>query len=272
MKKKRIPKKAISLGMAIVIAAGTAGYIKYSINSGINPQQVYYTKVDIPPRTKITKDMVQARTVPNDAIPPNAVTNMNDIVGKYTVNEYGVSENSFLFKDKIVKKEDLPDAAILNLKENEVAFPLLVDIETSSGNSIIPNSYVDLYFKGMVQETDANGNTVEKPVFGRVAQHVRVTSVKDSNAANVFDSQGVKVDGSYEENLTNEAKQRPMAKIYTFAVSEEENEVLNKGALIGKIIPVASGDAYKQDVDVENEDKIVKWIKSQSYDYKLKEK
>lgn len=47
----------------------------------------------------------------------------------------------------MVSKDELPDAAILNLKPSEVAFPLLVDIETSSGNSIIPESHVDLYFK-----------------------------------------------------------------------------------------------------------------------------
>ncbi len=54
-------------------------------------------------------------------------------------------------KNKVVKKEELPDSAILNLKDGEVAFPLLVDLETSSGNSIIPNTYVDLYFKQVVK-------------------------------------------------------------------------------------------------------------------------
>nr|WP_255290452.1 hypothetical protein [Bacillus cereus] len=170
-----------------------------------------------------------------------------------------------MYKDKVVPKDELPDAAILNLKKNEVAFPLLVDIETSSGNSIIPDSYVDLYFKGTVKnETDHT----EKPIFGRVAKHVRVTSVKDSNATNVFDPKSVEVDGSYKDNLNNEAKNRPLAKIYTFAVSDEENQLLNKGALIGEIIPVASGESYNANVERTNDDLITKWIQDQSYKLK----
>lgn len=61
----------------------------------------------------------------------------------------------------MVSKDELPDAAILNLKPSEVAFPLLVDIETSSGNSIIPESHVDLYFKGTVKDKDEKGEVVE---------------------------------------------------------------------------------------------------------------
>ncbi|CUB12516.1 hypothetical protein OCB16_24125 [Bacillus cereus] len=262
---KKLPKKTVSVLIAVGLVATIAGYENYRINSAINPTKVYYSKVDIPPRTKITKDMLQERVIPGDAIAPNAITNVKDLEGKYTVNGFGVSKNSLLYKDKVVPKDELPDAAILNLKKNEVAFPLLVDIETSSGNSIIPDSYVDLYFKGTVKnETDHT----EKPIFGRVAKHVRVTSVKDSNATNVFDPKSVEVDGSYKDNLNNEAKNRPLAKIYTFAVSDEENQLLNKGALIGEIIPVASGESYNANVERTNDDLITKWIQDQSYKIK----
>ena len=116
----------------------------------------------------------------------------------------------------------------------------------------------------MKNETDHT----EKPIFGRVAKHVRVTSVKDSNATNVFDPKSVEVDGSYKDNLNNEAKNRPLAKIYTFAVSDEENQLLNKGALIGEIIPVASGESYNANVERTNDDLITKWIQDQSYKIK----
>ncbi|TXR64560.1 Flp pilus assembly protein CpaB [Bacillus sp. AR18-7] len=270
MKKKRVPKKAISLVVSIGIVGAVFVYNSYAINKGINPQKVYYTKTDIPPRTKITKDMIQVREIPNDGVPPNAISDMNEIVGKYTSDGYGIAPNSFFYKDKVIPKEKLPDSAILNLKGNEVAFPLLVDIETSAGNSIIPDSYVDLYFKGTVKETNDKNVTIEKPIFGRVAKHVRVTSVKDNNAANVFDPHGA-VEGSYDDNLKNEeSKNRPLAKIYTFAVNEEENKVLNQGKLIGEIIPVASGQAYKANVERTNDDEIVDWINSQAYSYKVK--
>lgn len=268
MKNKRVPKVVVSLGISAVLAAALIGYNEYRVNKEIDHQKVYFTKAEIPPRTKVTKDMLQERTVPSAAIPPNAIRNLSDIEGKYTVNGYGLSENSMIYKGKVVAKDDLPDAPILNLKENEVAFPLLVDIETSAGNSIVPGSHVDLYLKGTVKEENTDGTITEKPVFGRVAKHVRVTSVKDSEASNVFDPEGVKVDGSYQSNVEEEAKKRKMAKIYTFAVNEEENNLLNKGSLLGEIIPVASGQAYKTNVEKTNDDQIIKWIQSQSFKVK----
>lgn len=54
-------------------------------------------------------------------------------------------------------------------------------METSSGNSIIPNTYVDLYFKQVVKEGDN-----EKVVFGGLFQRVRVTAAKDSNTEDAF--------------------------------------------------------------------------------------
>lgn len=269
MKKKGTPKKlAITLAASVGLVVAIVGYESYAVSSKVNLQKVYFTKVDIPPRTKITKDMLQVREVSNNSIPPNAIKNTNDIVGKYTVNGFGLAENSYVFKDKVVSKDELPDAAILNLKPSEVAFPLLVDIETSSGNSIIPESHVDLYFKGTVKDKDEKGEVVEKPIFGRIAKHVRVTAVKDSNAANVFDPATINVEGSYQDSLKEEAKNRPMAKIYTFAVNEEENTLLNQGTLIGKIIPVASGTAYKTNVEKTADEQIVKWIQKQSYKVK----
>lgn len=46
---------------------------------------------------------------------------------------------------KLAKEEELTDAGVISLKEGEYAFTLPVDIETSNGNAIVPNTYVDLY-------------------------------------------------------------------------------------------------------------------------------
>ncbi len=95
------------------------------------------------------------------------------------------------------------------MKDGEVAFPLLVDLETSSGNSIIPNTYVDLYFKQVVKEGDN-----EKVVFGGLFQRVRVTAAKDSNTEDAF------VLEKKESKEEQEGKQKPkVTRLYTLAVS-----------------------------------------------------
>lgn len=257
----------ILLSTAIAIIIGLMNYfsVQYFVQRGINPVEVAYTKVEIPPNTKITKEMVVTRTVPNDGVPPNAIKNPKSIIGKYTVNGYGLAENSLLYKKNVLAANEMPNSAVLKLNKGEYSFPLLVDLETSMGNSILPETRVDLFFRGEieVQEmVDGKEKTVKKPIYGNLAQNVRVTSVKSTDATNVFS----------EEDLTGQKENgeaRPVAKIYTFAVNSELNEILNKASLLGEIRPVAKGETDEE--MKKGEIDMIKWIDEQSVKYNKKE-
>ncbi|MDR5028115.1 Flp pilus assembly protein CpaB, partial [Bacillus thuringiensis] len=192
---------------------------------------------DIPAHTEIKEDMLVERTLPGDGIPPNALrVSKKEVIGKWTNDGQPITENSYLFKNKVVKREELPDSAILNLKDGEVAFPLLVDLETSSGNSVIPNTYVDLYFKQIVKDGDN-----EKVVFGGLFQRVRVTAAKDSNTEDAF------VLEKKESKEEQEGKQKPkVTRLYTLAVSPEQLQYLNRAKTLGDVIPVAVGQKVEQ--------------------------
>ncbi len=183
MKPSKFQKKQIvAVGLATATVAGIYEYNHFAVENAVKPTKIVVAAKDIPAHTEIKEDMLVERTLPGDAIPPNALrVSKKDVVGKWTNDGQPISENSYLFQKKVVKKEELPDCAILNLKDGEVAFPLLVDLETSSGNSIIPNTYVDLYFKQVVKEGDN-----EKVIFGGLFQRVRVTAAKDSNTEDAF--------------------------------------------------------------------------------------
>ncbi|MGG1021172.1 hypothetical protein G3M81_22965 [Bacillus paralicheniformis] len=259
MKKSLWKKRIIALFTVLALIASIVFYVKLTVKAKINETEVYVTKSDIPPRTEITKDMVEKIVVPVQGIPSDAVRSEKDIVGKWTVAGYGIPSHSFIYKDKIVNKNEMPDSGILELQKNEVAFPLLVDLETSLGNSIIPDSKVDLYFKSSIKDNDKS-----KAIYGKLASQVRVVSVKDADASNVFDPEGYK-QGEEQTSAINK-NNKSLAKIYIFAVPRELNDLINKAKLVGDIVPIATGHSYDAETKTEaGQNEVIKYIEDSSY-------
>lgn len=254
-RKKEKLKKITALFLVLSLIFGIVSYTKLRIDAEVNAVPIVYTTQEIPPRTEITEDMIIVKTVPSDAIPPNAMTEPERVIGKWTVSGFGIPKNSMLYEEKILDKELLPDSAILNLNKGEVAFPLLVDLETSLGNSIIPNASVDLYFRS------TKDHTKDKPVmYGRLGANIRVVAVKDAQASNVFQSEGRNSNREAEGADMN--KQPSLASIYIFAVPKELNDILNKAKLKGDVLPVATGEAYNPKATDEemSDEEILKYL------------
>ncbi|MEK5105056.1 hypothetical protein MKX83_24245 [Cytobacillus sp. FSL M8-0252] len=266
MRKKSVWKKRIlSLVTVLALIAAILAYTNFTIKAEINEQQVIVTKTDIPPRTEITEDMLETIIVPIQGVPNDAIKEKEDILGKWTVAGYGIPSHSFVYSNKIVEKSEMPDSGILELNENEVAFSLLVDLETSLGNSIIPNSNVDLYFRSLIDE-----DNVSKAIFGKLASQVRVVAVKDASASNVFDPEGYQ---QGQEQKESGKDQNNLAKIYIFAIPEELNGLVNKAKLLGDIVPIATGKSYELDAEVTNEEnEVIDFINKTSINNKEEQK
>lgn len=261
--KKKSRNALVSITAGVLLVSSIFLYQKWAIAKEIDPQKVVYVKNDIPPRTQITKEMVYETEISSKSIPPNALRNVNEVLGKWTNEGYGLSANSMVYKGKVVSTNELPDAGVLDLKKNEQSFPLLVDIEQSLGNSILPGSNVDLYFKTTVKEVK-DGIPLERPIFGKLASNIRVTAAKDAQASNVFEG-----DKSNSEN--EETTQRQLTKLYIFAVTAEQSELLNKGKMLGEIVPIATGSSYTNsegNAEFTKEDKLTQWIQAQTFDLK----
>lgn len=266
MKKGIWKKRLLSIITVVLLIGVITAYTKITINAEVNEKTVFVTKMDIPPRTQITEEMLVKHTIPSRAIPLNSITDPDEIVGKWTVTGYGISKNSFIFKDKIVEQSELPDAGLLELKEGEIAVPLLVDLETSLGNSIIPNTNIDLYFRDVIY--DENN---PKAMLGTLAENIRVIAVKDSQATNVFDTKGNLDEANSQDITTTEST--TLAKIYIFAVPTELGELINKGKLLGEVFPVATGLTYKKDIEVNaSENEIVDYINQATFTKEKEEK
>jgi pilus assembly protein CpaB len=202
--------------------------------------------------------MLVEHSVPSRAIPLNAVLDANEIIGKWTLAGYGISKNSFIYEEKIVEQSELPDAGLLELKEDEVAVPLLVNLESSLGNSIIPNTHIDLYFQDIVLDDND-----KKALYGKLISNVRVVAVKNAQASDVFDVEGY---NNGQKNDTSNNNSKTMAKIYIFAVPSEMGGVVNKAKMLGNVIPIATGKSYFEDIDtVLESNEVVQYIQDSTF-------
>lgn len=262
MKKSIWKKRVISLLSVLLLIGAIWSFSTVRINALVNETTVYVAKGDIPPRTEITKDMVVPHTMPSRGVPTNAITNPKEIIGKWTVAGYGISSTGYFYTDKIVDQNQLPDAGLLDLNEDEIAIPLLVDLETSLGNSIVPDTKIDLYFRDVLN--DAN---VPKVLFGSLASNVRVVAVKNAQASNVFDAEGNHSSQSYD---ATKPESKTMAKIYIFAVPKELSDLIYKAKELGEVIPVVTGQSYNMDAEVTaTENEVVTYIEQATFTYEI---
>lgn len=250
-------KKTTKVALVVTIGAGVFAWntlgVNYMVNKEIDPVNVYFSAEEIPPGLKITEDMMNYKTMPATAIPPNAITDPDDILGKYVKHGYGMPKNSYFFDDTVLAENDMPNSSVLKLKDGEVAFPLIVDLETSLGNGIVPDTKVNLAFRAKIFNEETGK---EQPIFGELAENVRVTSVKDNNALAVFSD-----DGTGKKNTESQA----LSKLYTFAVDDELNSLLLKAVMLGEVRPIAKGEVSDSQETVMSTDEIISWIESNSY-------
>lgn len=258
MKHSKWKKRTIAIASVIALVSSIVFYTNFKIKAEVNRIEVTVSKENIPPRTKIKSDMLQTIVVASESVPPTAIKDQKEIINKWTQAGYGIPKNGYFYDENTVSQKDMPDAGILELKEGEVAFPLLVDLETSLGNSIIPNTSVDLYFRSIVRENDT-----EKSLYGKLASQVRVVSVKDQDASNVFDPTKYE-EGKEEESSFNNTETKSLAKIYIFAIPSELNDLLNKAKLLGEVVPIATGKQSKKETTDEIS-QVENYINSTSY-------
>lgn len=198
------------LGIGVLII----GY-NWRIRSETSPVKVPVVKSTIQPRTEITKDMITYKEVAKSIVDEDVITNPNQLIGYYSSASTVIPKGSMFYKGTVVKKEELPDAALYDMPLDETLYWLNVNITTSYSNSILPGNYIDIYMQTIT--TDADGNT--KVMVGKLVSNVLVRAVKTSNGLNVFE--------------TSEETRIPAFVI--FSVKEDIHLLLRKAASIGNL-------------------------------------
>ena len=173
-------KNVVTILLVLVILV--ALYIGYSssIKSQTNPINLPVAAKTINAQTKITSEDVTIKKVPNSMVSDNAIRNDWEIIGKYTNINVTIPEGSLFYNEWLVEEKDVPGNWIeqLDNEKGELGYYMSVNVESTLGNSVLPNTYIDIYMKA----TDENGTVM----FGKLMKNIKVMVVHDSNGGNVF--------------------------------------------------------------------------------------
>ncbi len=214
------------IGVLLIIAVIYLGYT-YAVNRGTESITVPFAKVVIQPRTKITEDMIGYTKVLKSTLQGNIITNDQKVKNFYTNVNTLIPKGSLFYSDAIISYENLPDASLTEIPDGEVAFFMTVDINTTYGNSIYPNNFIDVYFKAISNDG--------KIMVGKLLENVKVLAVKDRSGNHVFEN-------------TEETRTPAML---IFSVSEETYLLLKKATYLSndqtkvELIPVPTNEALK---------------------------
>jgi Flp pilus assembly protein CpaB len=167
------------LGVVLGVLVIYFGY-NYTVNQAIRPIDVPFAKVPIKPREQITMDKIGITKVPPAMIKGKAILDVNLIVGKWSNYDYHIPYGSMFYEDALVAKKELPDSIIKDITPGFTAFNLSVDINSTYGNSIFPENYIDIYFKAL--------NSEGKIIYGKLVQDIQILAVKDNSGQHVFEN------------------------------------------------------------------------------------
>lgn len=226
-----------------VVLAIVVLYVAYTarIKSSINPVTVPYATEKIASGTQITKSMVSTREVPPSMLEGDVITNVSEIIDKYSAADTVIPEGSLFYKSAVVEKEQLPDNIILEYPKGYVLYNLSVDTNSTYGNSVYPGNYIDIYFKA-VNKIDENNTEqltadADKILLGKLMANIKVLAVRDSDGKAVFQN--------IDEN------RKPAMVI--FAVPEEYYILLKKAEFMRtydtSLIIVPTNESLKDEPD-----------------------
>lgn len=158
--------------LALLIGGGT--FFGYSIweKERSRTVEVLTVSQEIPPRTMITKEMfddgiIKVSKHPAVVVPPNVFRSPEEVIGKFTVTNYTVPKNSYLYKGKVLPPEEMKDGAEMLLEPGERMVSIQVNLKSSLAAQITQGSYIDLWFSGKTKED-------QRPVVGPFLEKVRV--------------------------------------------------------------------------------------------------
>lgn len=219
------------VGIFAIIGILYWGY-NYQINKQVRPiRRIPVAKQTIQPRTLITQTMIEYVDIPPILLTDNIILSSSLVVGKYTDYNTVIPSGSLFYKDVLIEKEDLPNAAFVKVKEGDVVYNFPVNMDTTYGNSIFPGNKIDIYMKAI--------NEAGQIMVGKLVENVEVIDVKDSSGQHVFEN--------------TEERRTPATLI--FGAPPEINILLRKASYMSRfaveLFPVPHGGTVPAKGDIQ---------------------
>ena len=178
------------LALIICVLVLWWGY-NYRINQKTNPTSVPYARVNIPPRTLISSDMVGTIDVPMAMLKGSIITDTSRIINRYSRENTAIPEGSLFYESAVVDKSDLQDSIIYDYPADEgyTLVNLSVTTDTTYGNKMYPGNYIDIYIKAVnrIDEENMTSETEDKIMVGKLIKNVKILATLDANGEDVFE-------------------------------------------------------------------------------------
>ena len=174
-------KNVVTIILVIVILAVLYYGYSSTITKKTDPVNIPVAAREIAGETLITNEDVKTAKVARSMLNNNVVRgNGSAVVGLYTKVGVTIPEGSVFYYSWVDTAENIPGNWIeqLDYEAGELGYYMPVDTESTLGNSVLPNSYIDVYMKA----TADNGVVM----FGKLLKDVKVLVVHDSAGNNVF--------------------------------------------------------------------------------------
>ena len=105
---------------------------------------------------------------------------LSDIEGKYVNAGTSIPAGGLFYRSQVVEKNQLPSTIFDGIENGYTVYGLSVNNHTTYGNSILPQTRIDLFMKA----TDSSGRIL----FGKLIESIEVLAVVDSSGKDVFAS------------------------------------------------------------------------------------
>jgi len=112
----------------------------------------------------------------------------SQIIGKYSNYNTVISKGSLFYKSLLTEEKYLPDAYRYDVPAGSTVINYPVNMSTTYANSIMPENYINIYFKAIIPASENEGATEDQIMFGKFIRDIEVLSVKDSQGQHVFEN------------------------------------------------------------------------------------
>lgn len=234
-------KVVIAFGVLVLAFAVLAGGMYYKTRDVLNTAPVVVTVQDIPEQTAIQPEMVKTIEIPVKYIPPNVIQDATELEGKWTMAGYGLSKNSYLYRDKLVNEQDMIASMMAKAKQNERLISITVDLPSSLGGKVARGDIIELWFS-------YKGNQKKPAYAGRLLNRVEVIALQDTQGKDIVpvsNTDANKNKGMMESvlpsglNLSNISS---VPRLLTIKVPEEMVEYILLAQNTGKLIVVGKAN------------------------------
>lgn len=157
-----------------IISAGAIFIYLESLNEEevvIETTEILVAAVDIPPRTKIEKDMITTIVIPIDGEYGNFINDETALIGQYT--KHNVYMNERFHKEMLV--ENVEDELSLKIKGDNRAVSIKVSGESGVSDLIKPSDFVDILV--YLPELKEGDRIVRPNIAKMILQNIEVLGI-----------------------------------------------------------------------------------------------